>query len=384
MKTTEIGVFGGLLLALGLVGCDSLECGPGTHRRQDECVPNIQLECGPGTSLRDGRCIGLDAAAARVDVADVPDAAALVPDDAATDAPTDAPTDRLGGAPTDALTDARPGPPPPDMPAPSTCPAALLPGPPATDCGALPPGESFCVAGRALDFTTGCALPMGTALIVIDPTLALAMQDIDVYTRGQGTVGPGGAYAIVGTGSATQLALVIDDADDVRDPHPGRGDLSRSSNGVSATPAAFGTVYAIPAFATSQAQQAIWNAALGEGEGFLEQNGFLVGRVTTRTDGGLVPLSEARVSTLGAQTAHTCPADGHCLRFFTDDPTLSSLVPVGTARTTASGAFLFIRGGMSYYRSVFVVNEPADTYPSLPAGANFGSGFHAVFVPRAP
>ncbi|MCA9546526.1 MAG: hypothetical protein KC613_19110, partial [Myxococcales bacterium] len=44
-------------LSLGsLWACDTLECGPGTHREGDLCVSNVIVGCAPGTTLRDGRC----------------------------------------------------------------------------------------------------------------------------------------------------------------------------------------------------------------------------------------------------------------------------------------------------------------------------------------
>lgn len=366
-----------LLLAVTLWSCDTLECGPGTHRERDLCVANARVVCAEGTALEDGRCVATgtpaaDAAPAEMDVS--PSDVLSSPADTGRDAALDAALDATP-PPSDALAvDAT-------LP-PTLCPPERTPGTAPADCGALPPGEAYCVLGLALDLTTGCALPEGLPLLLIDPALAAAGQPIEAYTRGEAVVGPGGAFAVVGTGAAQQLALVFDDAEQLRAPAPGRGEWVRSVAGVSALAAEAGRTYATLAFATSQAQQAVWNALLGRASGFLEANGFLVGRVFARDDGGrLRPRADAAVSTVGAPAAAQCTPDAQCLRFFDATPGLDALLPVGTQRTSLSGAFLFIRGGDSAYRSVFTVTDPAGVYPTLPGGANIGSGFHLPFVP---
>ena len=364
-----------LLIALTLWACDTLECGPGTHRERDLCVANARVVCADGTALVDGRCVAVEgnppAADATIDAAADVDATP----------PSDADVGSADAADAARLDDADVA--PPDQgPPPQLCPPDRTPSAAPADCGALPPGEAYCVVGLALDFTTGCALPEGLPLLLIDPALAAAGQPIAAYTRGEAVVGPGGAFAVVGTGAAQQLALIFDDAEQLRAPAPGQGAWVRSVAGVSALAADPGRTYVALAFATSQDQQGTWNALLGRAAGFLEANGFLVGRVFTRDDAGrLRPRADAAVSTVGAPTAAQCAPDGPCLRFFDATPNLDALLPVGAQRTSLSGAFLFIRGGDGAYRSVFNVTDPAGVYATLPGGANIGSGFHLPFVP---
>ena len=62
-----------LLIALTLWACDTLECGPGTHRERDLCVANARVVCADGTALVDGRCVAVEgdppAADATIDAA---------------------------------------------------------------------------------------------------------------------------------------------------------------------------------------------------------------------------------------------------------------------------------------------------------------------------
>jgi hypothetical protein len=215
-----------LLLAVTLWSCDTLECGPGTHRERDLCVANARVVCAEGTALEDGRCVATgtpaaDAAPAEMDVSpsDVLSSPADTGRDAALDAALDAtppPSDAL------AVDATRP---------PTLCPPERTPGTAPADCGALPPGEAYCVLGLALDLTTGCALPEGLPLLLIDPALAAAGQPIEAYTRGEAVVGPGGAFAVVGTGAAQQLALVFDDAEQLRALHAAFTTAHRSLSG---------------------------------------------------------------------------------------------------------------------------------------------------------
>jgi hypothetical protein len=390
MKPTAITV---LFMGLGLWACDSLECGPGTHRERDQCVANVRVACGEGTLFRDGRCVstatppdagadagpGLVCGPGTVEV----DGVCIALDVGVVEPPETGMPD-LGPNVDGGVPGEDAAPPVPDAePPPPACPEALTPGVPPADCGALPPGEAYCVVGLALDFTTGCALPAGLPMLLIDPALAAAGQPLAAYTRGETSVGPGGGFSVVGTGAAQQLALVIDDEAQLRAPAPGMGTWTRSAAGITSTAAEAGRVYTTLAFATSQAQQAVWNGILGQPAAFLEGNGFLVGRVFDRDDEGrLVPRAGAQVSTVGASTAHTCPDGGQCLRFFDDALTLDAFQAVGARRTGASGAFLLIRGGNGAYRSVFSVDDPMGVYATLPGGANIGSGFHLPFVPR--
>ena len=44
-------------LAILSVGCVELECGTGTHREGEYCLPNIPSTCGEGTVYERGWCV---------------------------------------------------------------------------------------------------------------------------------------------------------------------------------------------------------------------------------------------------------------------------------------------------------------------------------------
>lgn len=371
-----------------LVACDTLECGTGTHREQDRCVPNVQVTCGDGTTFRDGRCVGSLSADAGDD-AFVIDAGltcgpgtheedgVCVPDEASRDAGPDAEaTDAL---PTDGMVvDSQV----PDMmeEPPPRCPPELTPGAPPADCGALPPG-SYCITGVATEFLTGCALPsdQGLAILVIDPVAVAGGATPQEAARGQGLVGPNGTFAIQGTGAATQLAMVIDEA-----PMVPANTWTRSVSGVSAAQPTPGQIFRVAAFATKQATQAVWNDALGLDPQGLETGGFLLGRVLAVGDGGLVPTADARVRLRMNSDALDCAEGRPCLRFFDDNPALTGFQPVGAGATGRSGAFLLRLApppAPNVLQDVLFVDRQEETYAPLPAGAARGSGFHTAFVP---
>ena len=55
------------LLFVG-VGCVDVECGAGTHREGEYCLPNIPSACGEGTVYERGWCVIADVASADVSV----------------------------------------------------------------------------------------------------------------------------------------------------------------------------------------------------------------------------------------------------------------------------------------------------------------------------
>jgi hypothetical protein len=50
------------LIAVALMGCDSVTCGVGTHEESGQCVPNVLIECGEGTRYQNGWCLVEDVA----------------------------------------------------------------------------------------------------------------------------------------------------------------------------------------------------------------------------------------------------------------------------------------------------------------------------------
>lgn len=388
MKTLSVSCFL-MLAALALNGCDSLDCGPGTHRVQDRCVPNVQVDCGDGTVFQDGAC---------VPVADVE-----MPE---TDAPvTCGPGTRLEGTtcvpdgvvqPMDRGVDPDMGDPDdmgvgddmgagddmdvvdmmPDMAPPPRCAPELEPGQPPADCGRLPPG-AYCVTGVATEFVTGCAIPADAGLValVIDPVAAATGAPLEEYTRGFGQIGPGGTFAITAVGESTQLALVIDEA-----PEVPVDTWTRSISGISAAQPTPGQVFNIRAFGSTRETQNRWNDALGLGEFGLENTGFLIGRVFTIGETGLVPAADARVRARSVDMI-ACNDDAPCIRFFDDDPALTGFQPVGAGATGASGGFLMILRGAQVFQDQFFIDRQEDVYAPIPGGASRGSGFHTAFVP---
>lgn len=387
--TIQAGLAG--LLTVGLLaGCDTLECGTGTHREGDRCVPNVQVACGAGTTFQDGRCVAPDAP----DLGPTPDFGpglscgagtheedgVCLPDEVVTPPDRGVPAD-MGVDPDDGVPqDASPDMATPDMDVepPPRCPPELTPGAPPADCGRLPPG-SYCVVGVAVDFVTGCALPadQGLGAVVIDPVAVASGATPEEAARGQAAIGPNGTFAIACAGESTQLALVIDEA-----PQVPVNTWTRSVSGISAAQPTPGQIFRMTAFATTQAVQATWNAALGLGERGLEQGGFLVGRVYARRDGGLVPAADARVRMRMTADALDCAADRPCLRFFDDDPALTGFQAEGAGATGQSGGFLMqLRGPVPVLQDQFYIDRQDATYAPLPAGASRGSGFHTAFVP---
>lgn len=375
--------------ALAFVGCDSLDCGPGTYRDQDRCVPTVQVACGEGTVFQDGACV--PTAPIEMPGTDPPvtcgpgtrlEGAICVPDGVT---PTDRGVaadlgdddmgidDDMGGGDDMDVADMAP-----DMAPPAPrCAPDREPGVAPADCGRLPPG-AFCVTGVATEFVTGCAMPADAGLValVIDPVAAASGAPLQEYTRGFGPIGPGGTFAITAVGESTQLALVIDEA-----PEVPVDTWTRSISGISAAQPTPGQVFNIRAFASTRATQNVWNAALGLGEHGLENSGFLIGRVLTVGDGGLVPAADARVRARSVDMI-ACAEDAPCLRFFDDDPALTGFQPVGAGATGASGGFLMIlRGAEPVFQDQFFVDRQEGVYAPIPGGASRGSGFHTAFVP---
>ena len=380
-KLTTIG-----LLAALAGGCDSIDCGPGTYRDGDRCVPAVQVDCGDGTTFQDGECVAMTAPQPDVQPEPdpvtcgpgtvlegntcVPDGVVITPDtgvvmDMGVDTDME-PTDM--GLEADMAPDM--------MPPPPQCPPGREPGVRPVDCGRLPPG-AFCVTGVATEFINGCALPSDAGLValVIDPVAAATGAPVEEYTRGFGAIGPGGTFAITAAGESTQLALVIDEAPEVPNDV-----WTRSVSGISAAQPTPGQVFNISAFSSTRATQNVWNTALGLGEFGLENTGFLIGRVLTIGDSGLVPVADARVR-LSRVDGIACADDAPCLRFFDDDPALTDFQAVGAGATGASGGFLMILRGAPVFQDQFVVDRQEDVYAPIPGGASRGSGFHTAFVP---
>jgi hypothetical protein len=377
-----------VLAGLAGAGCDTLECGPGTHRSGDECVPNVQVACGEGTVFADGRCVapplpdgGLDPGDAGLTCGPgtVRRGNECVPsggprrdaggEDADAGAGTDAGDAATDAAAGDALA--------PDMDVPPPVCEGREPGQPPASCGALPPG-GYCVVGVAREFVNNCALPTDAnlAILLIDPIAAAAGQPFPAYVRGQGVVGDGGAFAIVGQGEASALALIVDE----NDPQMmGPNVWARSVSGVTAEGALPNEVYRATAFATTLETEERWADALGLAPGALQQTGFLVGRVL---GADFAPVAGATVGARRVGDLAACVDGQSCLRFFDDDPRLTGLRPAGTTTTGASGAFLVVRGGDGAYQDRFFATDTRASYGEITAGANPGSGFHIAFVPQ--
>lgn len=375
-------------------GCDTLECGEGTHRDGDRCVTNDPITCGEGTEFRDGHCVAVgggetDAGPER-DAGDpltcgpgthregnqcVPDDGPGPRRDAGPDRDLGPDTDADVGPETDAEPDMGP-------PMPQGCPADRLPAPIPQGCPAMP--GTYCVVGQAVEFLTGCKLPAdeGLFVAVIDPAAAAGGAPFEEYVRGTGAISADGTFAINARGDSLQLAIVIDE-----NPAAGVPDRwTRSVSGVLPTPPTAGRTYPVRAFATTLETQAVWNDALGLGERALEQGGFLVGRVFRPGDSpsGLAPAAGARVRARNDADLLDCATAPFCLRFFDDDPRLTGFMPEGHGATEDSGAYLIrLVGGVPVRQDVFFIEGQAGTYADVPGGASAGSGFHTGFVPSA-
>ena len=404
-RPARAGIGQGFLLAVTvctLGGCDTLECGEGTHRSGDLCVSNVQVTCADGTVLRDGRCVRppeadvgasgdgdvpvrcgpgtrLDGDECVPDEGRPPSDAAPQPDGAVADMRVD-PDDgiELDAAPDQAVPpDAGPE---ADMAPPQRCPDELVPG---EAPGCDPPPNGWCVHGVATNFVTGCALPADADLwvYVIDPIAAAGGAAPEDYTVSATPLNQqGGTFSALAVASAQQIAVVIDEDA----TQPGLADVwTRSVTGVQPGASANGERYqAQIAFSTDQVTQARWNDALGLGEGGLESTGFLVGRVLTPTQEGLRPVPGAQVRAvepMAFANIQDCEADQPCLRFFNDDPRLLAFQPEGAGATGGSGGFLMILRGRPVMQAGFtVVNMDGFTPQGL--GASQGSGVHTLFV----
>lgn len=396
----RLGRLGKLGLLAGLfsqsTACDTLECGPGTHRDQDQCISDIQVTCGEGTVFRDGRCVSPEMAGGGSGgggAGGAPGGVRCGPGTVERDGlclPDGQPVGGGGGggagggaggggagggggllADMGILT--------------PRCPPGSEPGEIPATCD-IPAGENYCVVGLALDLVTGCAVPEGTGVLLTDPLAVAAGTPLETASHGETTVGPGGVFSVVGTGMSGSVGITIDDPATLRAPSAGAGTMMRSSSGVQATAAAFGQTYKTIAFASTQAQQAKWNTGLGKPANFLEENGFMVGRVLAYgPDGEFQPVADARPAFTINGTMATCPENGHCLRFLGDSLALDDFKPVGATTTGASGAFMVIRGGATGFRDLVRVAQP-DGYPdrATTCGAAPGSGFHLPLLPAPP
>lgn len=388
----------GVALALlgvlgGLTGCDSLECGDGTYREGDRCQPAVQVGCGAGTIYADGRCVLSADAAVEGDTdgftcgpgtapsggqcrpsPDGGEPDATVRDRGVVDMGPIRDADLRdfgdGEAPDLDLPDvAIPDADVPDAEPPPACPFALQPGNPPAACAAIPPG-GHCVVGLALDFTTGCALPAGLPIAVIDPVLALQGQN---PTIGVGAVAAGGGFAVGAVGPAGQLALIIDEAPDTP---PAGDEWARALNGVTASPLS-GETYRTVAFSTPTAVVRAWSVALGLAPEALLNRGFLVGRAL---DAERRPIAGARLRGRANANLTACGAGAPCLRYFREDG--QGFEPLGTEATTALGAFLVLGPGDGVVQDSFYLQDREAEYADIPAGISPGSGFHTAFVPR--
>lgn len=365
------------LVALLASGCDTLECGPGTHRESDECVPNVLVACAEGTEFINGSCVSTQAL---FDHGVPPDRGPTLTCGAGTHEdngmcvpdvrPDQGPTPDAGPDTDMIIPDAALE---PDMaPPPPRCPPELEPGtPPACE----PIGGTYCVVGIATNYLTGCALPSDQGLIIalVDPLAAAAGR----APLGVVPVGEGGQFSfrINQDTNAALLAIVIDEAPNVE------SDLwNRAVSGVLGSVPVAGEIYGARAFSSSKEAQAIWNAELGFGEGELEQRGYLLGRVLTVGPMGLAPVPNKRILARGQGDLSNCEANMPCMRYFDDDPRLISFQAQGASQTGASGGFMLIHAGDMPYQDLFYVDGDA-SYADLPGGTNAGSGFHTAFVP---
>jgi hypothetical protein len=401
-------VAAGLLVATvlaGAPGCDSLACGPGTHRERDRCVPNVQVLCGEGTVYLDGACVRPDEAGGGGGGGGAPGTltcgpgtrevdGVCLPDGSGGSGPggTIEPAGGSGGGPSPGgdpggsggdpggsggavvLPDA--GPPAP------RCPEGREPGTIPAACD-IPAGQNFCVVGIALDLLTGCAVEEGTGVLLTDPLAVAAGTPLADATRGRTRTGPNGVFTVIGNGMAGSVGITLDDEATLTDPTPGAGTLMRSSSGVQSTQAVFGETYRTIAFSTTQAQHAVWNDALGRPANFLETNGFMIGRVFSYgPEGALLPVDAARPVFTINSTMASCAEGGHCLRFLGDSLALDDFQAVGATTTGASGVFLVIRGGNEAFRDQVRVAVP-EGYPArgTTCGAAPGSGFHLPLLP---
>ncbi len=382
------------LAGLAGAGCDTLECGPGTHRSGDECVPNVQVACGEGTVFADGRCV----APLLPDGGLVVDDAGLtcgpgtrrsgnqcVPVGGVFDGGADGAVAADVGPDTDAVApDAGPDAAAPDMAVPPpACPEGREPGVAPADCGAAVPG-TYCVVGVARDFVSGCALPTDAnlAVLLIDPIAFVTNPDDPrAYVRGTAAIQAGGVIQVRGQGASQALAIVIDE-------DPSRPELPdvwvRSVSGVSVGGVDPGQVLPAAVFGTTAETEARWADALGLEAGELQARGFLVGRVLANGPDGRVPVGGATVGAVTVGNLAACAAGQPCLRFFDDEPALTGFRPVGTTTTGASGAFLvhLDDGAAGAYQDRFVVSGTEARYAEITAGASPGRGFHIAFVPQ--
>jgi hypothetical protein len=406
-RRDRISPLAALLLLLAAPGCDTLECGPGTHREQDRCVPNIQVQCGAGTVYLDGACVRPDEASGgaggsgagggaggltcgpgtrEVDGVCLPDGPSgggagggPAPGGSGGAGGSPSPGGAEGGSGGGGALEPDAGPPPP------RCPEGREPGTIPAACE-IPAGQNFCVVGVALDLLTGCAVEEGTGVLLTDPLAVAAGTPLSDATRGRTRTGPNGVFTVIGTGMAGSVGITLDDEATLTEPTPGAGTLMRSSSGVQSTQAVFGETYRTIAFSTTQAQQAVWNAALGQPANFLETNGFMIGRVFSYgANGELLPVDAARPVFTINSTMASCPDGGHCLRFLGDSPALDDFQPVGATTTGASGVFLVVRGGDGAFRDMVRVAVP-EGYPArgTTCGAAPGSGFHLPLLPTPP
>ncbi len=316
MKTRAMLV---LVVGFGVfaAGCDTIECGAGTHQEGDECVPNAPINCtGDHVVFRDGRCQPRNTVCSNgssfdddlgkcvdKEPVDPPDTGGNNggPVDMGRDTPGDAPD-----APSDAdVSDADMGMDiPPDVPEIPMCDDTAAEG-------------TVCISGVVLDWTRGTPVQTEEVLgvLVDDQTLRGAQPDKRPF--GFATTGVGSSYVlepvpIMVDGESLESMILITgalpDAEStawfrtlapVIEPpvlRPPQVESGRSYRGV-------------PSYVVPAALVPLWGQ-LAEADGLGTTRGFMLTRVLEIGGDGLAPVSGATVSGVG---------DDFDIRYLADD-----------------------------------------------------------------
>ncbi len=374
-------LFALLVAAMLCSGCDTIECGSGTHQEGDQCVPNLAINCDSDlVEFRDGRCVpraGVCGANTSFDFEtmqcvaqapgnnttpadmgqDLPEPEDMNPGDmGSVDAgPGDTgledvdPSDMEDANPEqDMVTQDTT----PDLPEPVTC--------------EVPAEGTLCLSGRLLNFATGLPVDTDEALAVLLDDLFLRGAQPTRAPFGQ-TLAQHGRFVLQDVpvtsdeGALQQIILIAGAAQ----PDVESG-WQRSLTGVLATPEAGAILEDQVAFVVPQALVTAWDGLLGEqieGTLGLEQGFFLVRLLEDDTQ---QPISGATLRFVDPDQDNLYP------KYYLSDDLTSFL---DTGETGASGVVLVV--GPTGVGAV-TANVPGRQFAPIQGGINPGVGVTSV------
>lgn len=339
---SAVAALGLAALLLTASGCTEDNCGPGTHAQDGTCVANIPADCtGPGVEFVDGVC--------QVRASVCPDGSEFDPD---LERCTGSVTSTNNGTNNTTIADAGPGDVDPgdtstgDVDPDATGDDAsqdVLPDlPPPGACGASSPSGTICLSGGLVNWANNQPLtgaePVG--IVLDDLTLRSTVPNKPPFAvtglLGGGTFVFSDVPVTSNDGPLTSVILIADEGDGAP-----TDDWQRTLTG---SPIVVNDGDAYPdqtAFVVPNVLVQAWDGLLGRsGEQSIANTGFLLIRILTPTDSGLLPLPNATVRNTDPEQDATVTK-----HYLTDD--LTGFRPENTTGNT--GAVLILGAPIGQY-----------------------------------